>query len=385
MDFVYEFSEIIRKYRKTESSILVAARTLTLTVLILLTVGYLLILVLLVLWDKSVITTEIQYQEILPIPDGTQSEIDICTERCITQPKCMNSTEDGRWYGHFTVNPDEVDVNFNKTAKRYGIWVTINIDDPRYTRGDDKGMYLTAYDSDFNPRTVDIDKENMALKYDPDFYNQLNQSNFHIIGFHQVNWMFVNRHIKQKMIPNGLNVLGAPAKSVTNPATTPEFDIQPVTGPQLYSNLFIGTLNWYQEIHKESRSRRVLDSFGLLTGFYGFLMGIYILLFGFAPVLPWGVIQTFFMKRQIKESLYEIYQHGFIPLIDEVPQDVPIEIRIKELEKFLKQFICEVDYMEDVKVYESGESGGGDEKGGAEYNEKEIDGEAENNENEENM
>ncbi|CAJ0754964.1 17947_t:CDS:10 [Entrophospora sp. SA101] len=363
MDFVYEFSEIIRKYRKTESSILVAARTLTLTVLILLTVGYLLILVLLVLWDKSVITTEIQYQEILPIPDGTQSEIDICTERCITQPKCMNSTEDGRWYGHFTVNPDEVDVNFNKTAKRYGIWVTINIDDPRYTRGDDKGMYLTAYDSDFNPRTVDIDKENMALKYDPDFYNQLNQSNFHIIGFHQVNWMFVNRHIKQKMIPNGLNVLGAPAsyfdmpyittkyESVTNPATTPEFDIQPVTGPQLYSNLFIGTLNWYQEIHKESRSRRVR----------------------FAPVLPWGVIQTFFMKRQIKESLYEIYKHGFIPLIDEVPQDVPIEIRIKELEKFLKQFICEVDYMEDVKVDESGESGDGDEKGGTEYNEKEID------------
>ncbi|CAJ0762094.1 14966_t:CDS:1, partial [Entrophospora sp. SA101] len=69
----------------------------------------------------------------------------------------------------------------------------------------------------------------------------------------------------------------------------------------------------------------------------------------------------------------------------EVPQDVPIEIRIKELEKFLKQFICEVDYMEDVKVDESGESGDGDEKGGTEYNEKEIDGEAENNENEENM
>src|SRR2546423_12938421 len=75
---------------------------------------------------------------------------------------------------------------------------------------------------------------------------------------------------------------------------------------------------------------------------------------GFSPIVPWGIVQIWFMRRQIKKRLRKKYKNG-IPLLDDIPRNVPVKTRVKDLERFLKQFICEIDYMEDVKEREGDE------------------------------
>ncbi len=54
------------------------------------------------------------------------------------------------------------------------------------------------------------------------------------------------------------------------------------------------------------------------------------------------------MRSQIKQSLHEQYPKS-IPLIESPHEDETISERIDYLEQFLKQFVCDVDYMEDIK------------------------------------
>ncbi|CAG8602291.1 14847_t:CDS:2 [Funneliformis caledonium] len=273
MEFVHETSDIIRKYRKSEPGLLVTSRGILLFILVALLGGYFAISTAWMVLDKGIIVSQLKPATIIPVPDveitfnyhfniacelryldGSPSRP--CDEDLVTQPSCDELSEDKRWHGWFTSIDGR--VKFNLTENLYGVWFTINIDDPRYQRDLDAGMFVKVHDSDFNPRTVPQSVHDQALKIDPNFYARLDELNYH------VNWMFINRHIRKKMIPSFFNVLGIPPsyfeeayitsryESVTAPDTV-EFAGQPTTGPQKYANLFIGTLNWFEEVETESR------------------------------------------------------------------------------------------------------------------------------------
>jgi hypothetical protein len=116
-----------------------------------------------------------------------------CDEDLVTQPSCDEKSEDQRWHAWFTSIDGR--VKYNLTEKLYGIWFTINIDDPRYLRENDAGMFIKVHDSDFNPRTVPQSVHDQALKVDPDFYAKLDELNYHVIGVQQVNFKEIYLYI----------------------------------------------------------------------------------------------------------------------------------------------------------------------------------------------
>ncbi|CAG8531038.1 13327_t:CDS:2 [Acaulospora morrowiae] len=375
VELLYETKEFAQRYRKTENKSLLYARGLTLLTLGILLCGYFAIAVIFLASDKGITKSQLQEAPHIPIPDleftfnyhfnitctfryldGRESTPDACSSY-ITQPACNLSETDARWHGWFTATEGLV---FNKTEKLNAVWYTIRIDDPRYIRGNDAGMLVRAYDSDFNPRTVPVSVNARAKEVDSEFFATLENLNLHVIGFQQVNWMFINRHIRRKMVPNFWAVLGAPPsyfdtsyittkyESVTNPTTASAYANQSINGTQLYSNLYVGAMDWYQDVSTETRMRHITDSLALLSGFYGLLVGTYVLLFGFMPIVPWGFCQAFCMRRKVKRSLHKQYPKS-IPLIETSGDDETINERINYLEQFLKQFVCDVDYMEDIR------------------------------------
>ncbi|CAG8494660.1 3237_t:CDS:2 [Acaulospora colombiana] len=357
VELLYEIKELALKYRKTENKSLLIARGSTLLILGALLCGYFAIIVAFLATDKGVIKSQLQQAPQIPIPgrlvvvkifrdtshlsnshlhlkhtyatDGSESTSDICAPY-VTQPACNKSDVDARWHGWFTATEGLV---FNQTKKLNAVWYTISIDDPRYTRGNDTGMLVRAFDSDFNPRTVPASVHARAQEIDPEFYATLENLNLHVIGFQQVNWMFINRHIRKKMVPSFWAVLGVPPsyfdtsyittryESVTDPKTAPTYANQSINGTQLYSNLYMGAMDWFQD--------------------------------------------AFCLRRRVKRSLHKQYPKS-IPLIEKPGYDETIIERINYLEQFLKQFICDVDYMEDARAEkELNEADGGWEDDGS--------------------
>ncbi|RIB19525.1 hypothetical protein C2G38_2082851 [Gigaspora rosea] len=374
MEALYETKDLFLRYKRTEPVFLVAARGITILILLAVLGGYFAILTIFLATDGGVIKSSLQPASTIPIPDlelvfnyhfniscvfrysdGSESTAEECSPY-ILQPSCNNFTSDDRWHGYFTAIDGLV---FNQTAKRYAMYFTINIDDPRYVRDNDKGMMIKAFDSEFNPITVPLSVNKSANEMDGEFFQSLDDLNLHVIGFQQMNWMFINRHIRKKEISNFWSLLGIPPQhfeepyittkyeAVTNPGTA-AFANQPITGQQLYANLFVGTMNWFQTIETEGKSLRIMDSLGLLAGFYGLLIGIYILLFGFPPVHPWGLCQSFFLRRRLKKELRKQYPKS-IPLLERPSIDETLNERINYLEQFVKQFFCDVGFMEDWK------------------------------------
>ncbi|CAG8745285.1 5718_t:CDS:2, partial [Racocetra persica] len=368
MEAIHETKDVFGRYRKTEPTFLIATRGIVLLIIIALLAGYFAILTIFLVFDGGVIKSNLEPSSVIPIPDlelifnyhfniscvfrftdGSESAPQECSS-FILQPSCNNATSDDRWHGYFTATEGLV---FNQTAKRYGMYFTINIDDPRYVRDNDKGMLIKAFDSEFNPITVPLSVNESAHKIDGEFFKSLDDLNLHVIGFQQMNWMFINRHIRRKQVSNFWTILGIPPshfeekyittkyESVTNPGTAALASTnQTITGQQFYANLFVGTMNWFQNVETEGN---------LLAGFYGLLIGIYILCFGFAPVHPWGLCQSFFLRRRIKQELHKKQYPKAIPLIEQPRTDETLTERINYLEQFLKQFFCDVSFMEELK------------------------------------
>ncbi|CAG8511477.1 13846_t:CDS:10 [Cetraspora pellucida] len=348
MEALHETKDVFGRYRRTEPTFLIAARGIVLLIIIALLAGYFAILTIFLVSDGGVITSNLEPSPIIPIPDGSESTPEECSPY-VLQPSCNNSTSDDRWHGYFTATEG---LMFNQKEKRYAMYFTIYIDDPRYVRDNDKGMLIKAFDSEFNPITVPLSVNESAYKIDGEFFQSLDDLNLHVIGFQQMNWMFMNRHIRRKEVSNFWTILGIPPshfeekyittkyESVTNPGTAALASNQTITGQQFYANLFVGTMNWFQNVETEGN---------LLAGFYGLLIGIYILCFGFAPVHPWGLCQSFFLRRRVKQELHKKEYPKAIPLIERPRTNETLTERIDYLEQFLKQFFCDVSFMEDLK------------------------------------
>ncbi|CAG8495137.1 17030_t:CDS:10 [Cetraspora pellucida] len=303
--------DVFGRYRKTEPTFLIAARGIVLLIIIALLAGYFAILTIFLVSDGGVIKSHLEPSPVIPIPDGSESTPEECSPY-VLQPSCNNSTSDDRWHGYFTATEG---LMFNQKEKRYAMYFTIYIDDPRYVRDNDKGMLIKAFDSEFNPITVPLSVNESAYKIDGEFFKSLDDLNLHVIGFQQMNWMFMNRHIRRKEISNFWTILGIPPshfdekyittkyESVTNPGTAALASNQTITGQQFYANLFVGTMNWFQNIETE------------------------------------GKLQELHKKEYPKA----------IPLIERPRTNETLTERIDYLEKFLKQFFCDVSFMEDLR------------------------------------
>ncbi|CAG8738703.1 19369_t:CDS:2, partial [Gigaspora rosea] len=68
----------------------------------------------------------------------------------------------------------------------------------------------------------------------------------------------------------------------------------------------------------------------------------------FPPVHPWGLCQSFFLRRRLKKELRKQYPKS-IPLLERPSIDETLNERINYLEQFVKQFFCDVGFMEDWK------------------------------------
>ncbi|CAG8499867.1 4600_t:CDS:2, partial [Paraglomus occultum] len=92
----------------------------------------------------------------------------------------------------------------------------------------------------------------------------------------------------------------------------------------------------------------ILDALSLMSGFYALVFGIYVCLFGASPILPWGMCQSWCLRKQVKDSLAKKYPK-YIPLIDPVDATVEVRQRIAYLEDFLKDYVVEVDVLEETE------------------------------------
>ncbi|CAG8708584.1 8379_t:CDS:2, partial [Ambispora leptoticha] len=189
--------------------------------------------------------------------DGSRGSGDLCTSLVI-QPKCCcdanNSTD--HFTGWFTAwkNYPEYILNYDLDKEFYGVWYTILSTDANYNANLDRGMVVRAFDSEFNPQTLPASQNNTSKDIDSEFYNTLDELNHHVVGYQQNNYMFVNRHLKKKLRPNAGNVIGIPPKHFDEHYLTTEYEsvnnpaiAQNQSQNNLYANLFVGTLNWYEE------------------------------------------------------------------------------------------------------------------------------------------
>ena len=76
MEFINETSDVIRKYRKTEPSVLLSSRVVTLVILAALLGVYFYILTALIKTDNGIITNRLEPAEIIPVP-GTINLLDL--------------------------------------------------------------------------------------------------------------------------------------------------------------------------------------------------------------------------------------------------------------------------------------------------------------------
>ncbi|CAG8634982.1 6473_t:CDS:1, partial [Paraglomus brasilianum] len=74
-----------------------------------------------------------------------------------------------------------------------------------------------------------------------------------------------------------------------------------------------------------------------------------------SPILPWGICQNWCLRKQVKESLKEKYPK-YIPLVDPVDGSIEVRQRIAYLETFLKDYVIEVDVLEETENVDEGDN-----------------------------
>ncbi|CAG8637662.1 14846_t:CDS:2, partial [Funneliformis caledonium] len=355
--FIHEPREIINKYRFTEYSPLVILRGLCLTILLVIFFIYGIILTFLVATDDAFLMKSLIATPYVPVPDlraPTEEDIANCN-KYIVPTECKeqdpSNTSKGRCTGLFYPQIQDR-FNFSLPDKRYGISFLITITDEAYNATDDNGMQVRAYDQLFVPTQLPDSVKKTISSLDPHFMERLEEQNFHVIGYQQANKMFISRKIKKFQIPTFFTVIGVPPAYFPQPFIESRYESIQVPGvvssftPTTYGSLFVGTVDWTEEIQSEVRSSNVSDSLALLAAFYGLLVGIYVCLFE-----PWGICQTTCCGRKTKNSLRKKFSR-VIPLVSRsqsIRKPKLYKERLDALEKFAKLYLVNIADQEQKK------------------------------------
>ncbi|RIA90874.1 hypothetical protein C1645_768776 [Glomus cerebriforme] len=281
--FIRESQEILKKYRNTEPRLLVFFRGLCLSILLVILLIYCIILIFFIATDHPFITKVLVPKPYILAPVvkiSSQYEFSMTCEinyldlrtptdedrancnKYIVQTECNeqdpNNTFNGRCVGLF--NPPIQDkFNFSLPDKRYGISFLITITDVAYDATNDNGMQVKAYDQLFNPSQLSNSVRKTISRLDPYFSDRLENLNFHIMGYHQINKMYISRKIKKFQIPTFFTVLGIPPTYFPQPFIESNYESVQVPGvtsgfaKTTYGSLFVGTLDWTEETQSELR------------------------------------------------------------------------------------------------------------------------------------
>ncbi|KAG9289589.1 hypothetical protein G9A89_014324 [Geosiphon pyriformis] len=252
--------------------------------------------------------------------------------------------------------PDVKPLSYIFDEKLYGVQLSILIDDTEYNANNDLGMFVSAVDTEFDPRTLPDKTSKTIKKLDPNFYGSLDSANKQIIGPFAENFMFVSRHISRRINPKWVSYIGIPTipfeityittkHEVTNTAYM-EPPVNIVGG--LYAGLFVGTYDWVVEINRETRMNDLLQTIGLIAAFLALLIGIMWCCFGKRPLCPWGCCQLCCCKRQTKKRLKGQFHKG-VPLLEKSDGRAGIIERINNLENFMKLYLVNPDYIKNSK------------------------------------
>ncbi|CAI2185253.1 2353_t:CDS:2, partial [Funneliformis geosporum] len=357
--FIHEPRELINKYRFTEHSPLVILRGLSLTILLAILFLYGIILFFFATNDvflmKSLISTpyvpvpvvkisskyefsmscEINY---LDLRAPTEEDIANCN-KYIVPTECKeldpNNTFNGRCTGLF-YPPIQDRFNYSLPDKRYGVSFLITITDEAYNAADDNGMQLRAYDQLFVPTQLPDSVRKTISSLNPHFMENLEEKNFHVIGYQQ--------------IPTFFTVLGVPPAYFPQPFIESRYESVQVPGvvsgftPNTYGSLFVGTVDWTEEIQSEVRNSNVSNSIALLAAFYGLLVKIYVCLFGRSVIAPWGICQMTCCRRKTKNNLREKFPN-VIPLVSRSKSNRKPKLyqkRLDAIEKFAKLYLVNI-------------------------------------------
>ncbi|CAG8615803.1 11956_t:CDS:2, partial [Dentiscutata heterogama] len=300
---------------------------------------------------------------------STDEDTNLCA-KYINATQCSTETDenrfDGRCIGQFdSRNWQSVPQNMlNYTIvpsqnKLYAILFTIyqTPNDTGYNSSSDTGMKVRVVESTFNPMRISDYLKPLMKRIDKFYVERLNNLNLHVLASQQVNQMYITRKQRYYQIPSFLNVIGIPPiyfkapfiDSTFESIKIPSFQYNNVSSSDLlnlgniYGVFFIGNNNWMEEIQTESRSINILNALALFAAFYGLLMGIYVCLFGFSAVTPWGICQRTCCRRRSKEKLYRRFAPDGIPLISQSRIHKTIPERLDVVENFIKLFILNVD------------------------------------------
>ncbi|CAG8765760.1 2209_t:CDS:2, partial [Gigaspora margarita] len=299
---------------------------------------------------------------------STDEDTNLCA-KYINATQCSTETDENRFDGRCTGQFDTRNwlsapqnmLNYTivpSQTKFYAISFTFyrTPNDTGYNASSDTGMKVRVVESTFNPMRIN-DHLKGLIKWIDEFYaERLNNLNLHVLSSQQLNQMYISRKQRYYQIPSFLNVIGIPPvyfkapfiDSTFESVKIPSITFNNVSSTDLllgdiYGILFIGNNNWMEEIQTESRSISILNALALFAAFYGLLMGIYVCLFGFIAVTPWGICQRTCCRRRSKEKLYRRFAPGGIPLISQSRVHKTIPERIDAVENFIKLFLLNVD------------------------------------------
>ncbi|CAG8531061.1 13328_t:CDS:2, partial [Acaulospora morrowiae] len=358
--FLHETKSIFHKHGKTEPIHLVCMRSICIIICGSLLLTYLIFLAIMIATDnKPTLMTALVAKPYIPVPDHVSTEQDTtdCTSY-ILPTECSPEDESNRFTGRCTSQFLSTNsLNLSLPDKRYGLTFTF-IRSPDHNDTSDTGMKIRAVDSLFNPARLPADIKSLITQINPWLFDELENLNFHIIGYHKVSKMLFTRKVKNLMKPNFLNVIGIPPSYLKQPYIESTFEsaiipyasqmFENATLGDIYATLFIGTYNWLEQVDTEIRSTNILDSIALLAGLYGLLTAIYICLFGVTAISPWGICQRGCCGRRSRENVYRKFAPRGLPILSQSRIRQPVIQRLDDLEEYIRLFLLNVSAIQDA-------------------------------------
>ncbi|CAI2182758.1 6340_t:CDS:2 [Funneliformis geosporum] len=376
------FNELFTRNRKTEPSSVILLRIFIMIVLISSLTGYITILIIEVTSDEPVLTNTIFEATEMPIPDMQfhfvypfilqclfirsikEITFDESCKEYLEQPKA--SSESNNYIGYFknvqnlTFVKPEIDENAIK-----GVMVVASIVDPNYNATESHDLMkfnaLYRYEGESNETIVD------KL---PAYVKEFSTNNLYLMSRNQMALVEFTRIIRETIIPNFKDHLGIEPSYYRQgyilPNNIQSYPVDYKAGDLFVSSITLTVQNFIIKRETEQRTRTLLSVFGLVGGAWSLATAFYAALFGVDMIRPWGCVQLYCCgirnktHNKLKKTL------PVIPLVTSSEKPPPsfsrdvsrdehaaLQQRVDALEVFLREYVVDVNYLEDIKKKEN--------------------------------
>ncbi|CAI2164430.1 5934_t:CDS:2 [Funneliformis geosporum] len=324
------------------------------TILIFSLAGYIIILFIDVINDEPVVSNTIIEATEIPIPGGIKEALtDQCDEYLIQPTFSSNSNY---YEGYFinvqnlTYEKPELDIH-----SIIAVLVIAITNDTNYNATEIKlPVSFVVADSETSP----FRNESYKL---PVYVKDLATSSNYKMPNHQLATVSFTRSIRDTIIPNFKDDFGIKPTYYRQYYLMSSIQSVPIdfnTGDLFESGVLLVVQNHLIKKETEQRTRTFFRFFGLVGGAWGLAAVFYAALFGVDLIRPWGCVQ--FYCCGLRNSTYNKLKKTLpiIPLINssESPPpssgDVALQQRVEAIEVFLREYVVDVNYLENAKGHD---------------------------------